>query len=69
MTKIDNNTVSVVGIHVASHNDPQIQKKRKLIGSTDLEGSVLSSVHGHTAYSLVCEVARVPDLVNLLNST
>ena len=71
VTTTVNNTVKVVGVHVASHEDTAIvEKKRKRVTSkvANFEASVQSVIHGHKAYSLVCEIARVPDLVALLNT-
>lgn len=64
------NVLRVVGVHVASHDDttlgrPKGKKKRTY---SDLEASVASAIHGHTAYSLVCDIARVPDLLALLSA-
>jgi hypothetical protein len=63
------NVLRVVGVHVASHDDttlggPRGKKKRTI---SDLKASVVSAIHGHTSYSLVCEIARVPDLLALLS--
>lgn len=77
VTVTENNVVKVVGVHVASHEDmssssrsSQIQGKRKysIDSYADFEASVHSAIHGHKAYSLVCEIARVPDLVQLLSN-
>ncbi len=71
VTTTVNNAVKVVGVHVASHEDTTNTGKRKRITPTfaNFEASVQSIIHGHKAYSLVCEIARVPDLVALLNSS
>ncbi len=66
-TTVDN-IVKVVGVHVASHEDTTVivgKRKRHL---ANFEASVQSVIHGHKAYSLVCEIARVPELVALLNT-
>jgi len=78
VTVTETNVVKVVGVHVASHEDmsssssrsSQIQGKRKysIDSYGDFEASVDSAIHGHKAYSLVCEIARVPDLVHLLSN-
>ena len=73
----------VVGVHVASHNriaadvqHPQVKKARHNNSSAaarSVESSVLAceslarSIHGHHAYCLICEVSRVPDLVQFLH--
>lgn len=64
------NIVKVVGVHVASHEDTARTGKRKRVKfqHANFEASVQSVIHGHKAYSLVCEIARVPDLVALLNN-
>lgn len=67
VTATVNNIVKVVGVHVASHEDTAKAGKRKR-KFANFEASVQSVIHGHKAYSLVCEIARVPDLVALLNT-
>mmetsp|Transcript_30605 Transcript_30605/g.41913 ORF Transcript_30605/g.41913 Transcript_30605/m.41913 type:complete len:274 (+) Transcript_30605:121-942(+) len=67
VTATVNNIVKVVGVHVASHDDTAKAGKRKR-KFANFEASVQSDIHGHNAYSLVCEIARVPDLVALLNT-
>lgn len=69
ITAVVGNVLRVVGVHLASHNNttlggPKSKKKRTY---SDLEASVASAIHGHKAYSLVCDIARVPDLLALLN--
>ena len=58
-----------VGVHAASHEDSrqtvQIKEKKKRTLS-DLEASVRSDFHGHSSYCLVCETARVPELITFL---
>lgn len=69
MTALLNGLLAVVGVHIASHDDksdPDSGKKRKRTLS-ELEASVASDLHGYTAYSLVCEIARVPKLVTHIN--
>ena len=70
VTTTVNNVVKVVGVHVASHEDTTIVGKRKRVAShyADFEASVQSVIHGHKSYSLVCEIARVPELVAMLNT-
>lgn len=63
-------TVQVVGVHVGSHDDtslppPPDKKKRS---RANLEVSITSAIHGHESYSLVCEVCRVPAVVQLLTA-
>ena len=66
------NRLEVVGVHVASHEDSTVtaeapSKKKRGDTEFNFEASIASAIHGHKAYSLVCEIARVPDLVELLN--
>ena len=70
VTTTVNNVAKVVGVHVASHEDTAIVGKRKRVTPqfANFEASVQSVIHGHKAYSLVCEIARVPELVALLNT-
>ena len=57
----------VVGVHVASHDDtkapPPIKKKKGGVASADSVSesnqSLSDSIHGHTSFSLICEVKRV----------
>ena len=61
----------VVGVHVAvaSHENTTIAGTKSQISKfVNFEASVLSVIHGHKAYSLVCEIVRVPDLVALLKN-
>jgi len=68
------NRLEVVGVHVTSHKDSTVPveapgKKKRDDTEFNFEDSIAmhSAIHGHRAYSLVCEIARVPDLVELLN--
>lgn len=65
-TEVDGKLV-VVGVHVASHNDSSLKptKKQKKVS---LDASISSAIHGHTAYSLICEIARVPELLQHLDA-
>ena len=65
----------VVGVHVGTHDDtaspPPINKKRKgghasAEEATDSASSLASSLHGHMAFCLICEVARMPDIMAAL---
>lgn len=69
VTKIRNGECKVVGIHVASHDDStKNPKKRKpTVKSVNLAcESLASDLHGHHAFCLICEAARVPDLMTFL---
>jgi hypothetical protein len=71
VTTTVNNVAKVVGVHVASHEDTTAtvgKRKRDTSDFANFEASVQSVIHGHKAYSLVCEIARVPELVALLNT-
>jgi len=65
----------VVGVHVGTHDDtaspPPINKTRKgghasAEEAADSASSLASSLHGHMAYCLICEVARMPDIMAAL---
>jgi hypothetical protein len=67
----------VVGIHVASHDDtiknPELKKTNfkpyATVSDVNLAcESLASSIHGHHAFALICEVARVPDLIAFLST-
>ena len=75
IVSIDNGEFHVVGVHVGTQDDteapPPIKKGRK--GSyasannvAESQQSLADSLHGHTAYCLICEVARVSDIVSAL---
>jgi hypothetical protein len=70
VTTLVGGEVVLIGVHVASHDNtlvPEADESRKRVRSmSDLEASISSAIHGHTAYSLVCEIARVSELVELL---
>ena len=73
IVSIDTGGFHVVGVHVGTNDDtvkpPPIKKGRKggYASADDVEesqNSLAGSLHGHTAYCLICEVARVSDIVN-----
>lgn len=76
VTKVVGNTYKVVGVHVASHDDtikhPPVKKARKESTAASVTSvnlaceSLASNIHGHHAFCLICEVARVADLVQFL---
>ena len=69
VTSLRDGVCEVVGVHIASHDDSSLEspkKKKKIMN--ELEASVSSKIHGDSAYSLVCEIARVPELIAHLNS-
>ena len=72
VTRVVNGVTKVVGVHVGSHDatvkHPKIKSSgRELTKRINLAlDSVASSIHGHHAFCLACEVARVPDLVDFL---
>lgn len=71
MTKAEDGIISVVGVHVASHDDTRRtspKKGEKKHSLSDFEASVRSDLHGHSSYCLVCEIARVPQLVSFLQN-
>lgn len=66
-TAVVSGKLVVVGVHVASHDDSSLHPTKKQKKDSDLDAaSIVSAIHGHTAYSLVCEIARVPDLLRHL---
>ena len=77
VTRVVNGVTKVVGVHVASHDEtvkhPEIGKsgKKRTFASAESVDlaltSIASNIHGHHAFCLACEVARVPDLVKFLH--
>eukprot|EP01036_Dinobryon_divergens_P026521 gene26521-35187_t len=67
MVSVDTSGFHVVGVHVGTRDDtvslPLTIKKSK----TENTESSASSLHGHTAACLICEVARVPDILSALD--
>jgi hypothetical protein len=70
ITVASSSSAKVVGVHVASHEDSSNRpaKQRKITSFANFEADVESVVHGHNSYSLVCEMSRVPEIVNLLKT-
>lgn len=68
----------VVGVHVGAHDDtekyPELKKVKKENDYATVDQvnractSLASSIHGHHAFCLICEVARVPELVDFLHN-
>ena len=64
-----------VGVHVGTHDDtsspPPIKRKKGGVADfdsvSDSSNSLASSIHGHTAYTLICEARRVPKLSDVIN--
>jgi hypothetical protein len=71
VTTLVGGQVVLIGVHVASHDNTLVpepgESRKRTRTMSDLEASITSALHGHTAYSLVCEIARVSELVKLLN--
>jgi hypothetical protein len=67
---VEGGSFHVVGVHVAAHDDtvrpPPIKKKKGGVACADSvsknSDSTSNSIHGHTAYTLICEVKRVIDI-------
>ncbi len=68
---LDSGQFRLVGVHVASHEStvaPPPMKRTKRGSGADCDSasesssSLAASIHGHTAYSIVCEVVRVSGL-------
>jgi len=51
----------------ARHNNSSAAARSVESSVLAYEESLASSIHGHHAYSLICEVSRVPDLVQFLH--
>ena len=69
VTATINGIISVVGVHIASHKDSRFINAIKMSNKrtrSDLEVNITSDIHGRGNYCVICEVARVPDLVSLL---
>ena len=69
-----NNDFLLAGVHIGTQDHtvppPAIKKRKGNVADAESASasseSLARSIHGHTAYCLVCEVQRVPDLVQLL---
>jgi len=70
-----NGQYQLVGVHSSAHDDtvkpPALKKIKKSNSATaksisDMGSSLSSSLHGHIAYCLICEVARVNEIQILL---
>jgi len=67
---VEGGAFHVVGVHVAAHDDtvapPPIKRKKGGAACADSVSknseATSSSIHGHTAYTLICEVKRVIDI-------
>jgi hypothetical protein len=78
VTKMENGTCKVVGVHVASHystkavSDDERDKNNETSGSyksvQKLAPSICSELHGHGSYNLMCEISRVTSLVDFLKA-
>ena len=74
---LDDGAFRVIGVHVASHDSteepPKIKKAKLGDGAdaksvSDSSSSLAASIHGHTAYNLICEIARVENLLPLISN-
>jgi hypothetical protein len=69
-----NNQYRLAGVHVATHDDtespPPIKKLKSSAADADSASasndSLAKSIHGHTAYCLICEICRVSELIQLI---
>ena len=78
VTKMDNGTCKVVGVHVASHDstksvsgverDEKNQTSASYKSVQKLAVSICSELHGHSSYNLMCEISRVESLVDFLRT-
>jgi len=75
VVKNDGDGLRVVGVHVASHDKTAAHppvKKAKRSDSAEFESvsvdlaSLSSNIHGHSSYTIICEIARVPSLIKFL---
>ena len=74
-TRVGSN-FALVGVHVASHDktvavEAPVRKRKKGAAVTAEEFhatmmTVNSNIHGHGSYSLICEAARIPELMSML---
>jgi hypothetical protein len=75
VTTMVNDRFEVVGVEVATHDSTKGVGDKRSIEDLSLKQvrkdihSICSDLHGHSAYCLICKVARVDELVELLNST
>jgi hypothetical protein len=80
IVSLENTGIRVVGVHVATQDDtvspPPItystNKKHKAAYQAlvkdveDSNSSLANSLHGHMAFCLICDVARVPEILDAL---
>lgn len=75
--EVVNNQFRLAGVHVGTHDhttSPPPIKRKKASTAADADStsestaSLAKNIHGHTSFSLICEIQRVPELVSLLNS-
>eukprot|EP01036_Dinobryon_divergens_P042723 gene42723-56789_t len=70
IVSVDTGGFHVVGVHVGTRDDTPPIKRSKTGGHHTTTQSVkenTESLHGHTAAYLICEVARVPDILSALD--
>jgi hypothetical protein len=69
-----NNQYRLAGVHVATHDDtespPPIKKLKSSAADADSASasndSLAKSIHGRTAYCLICEICRVSELIQFI---
>lgn len=75
VVKKERNEFRVIGVHVASHDSTVSSPPVKKVKHTEIAdyesvsvslSSLSSNIHGHAAYTVICEIARVPELIELL---
>ena len=70
---IEDGQYHLVGVHVASHDETsappnKLQKNRTKKQLGDSVDSLSDDIHGHRAFTMICEAYRVPDLKSFLES-
>jgi hypothetical protein len=61
--------LAVVGVHVASHDSTVGMNKTTVATVKNMRAdlqTISSQLHGHSAYTLVCETLRIPEVINFL---
>ena len=70
------NKFALVGVYVASHDKTVVvkaparkRKKGAAVTAEDFDAAMMTvntNIHGHGSYCLICEAARIPELMSML---
>jgi hypothetical protein len=62
LKQFGNNNLRVIGVHTASRNHTTSTRPVKRAEDT-VDSTLASLIHDNTAYSVICEIGRVPELI------